>query len=119
MTFITVYIMILLLFFRKGDTKMRSSRLESGFQDRVKRDLERMLPGCMILKQEAFQGIPDLLVLYGDRWFALECKRSQKEAHQPNQDYYVDLMDRMSYARFIYPENKEEIFDEIFRSFQA
>lgn len=98
---------------------MRSSRLESGFQDRVKKDLERMLPGCMVLKQEAFQGIPDLLVLYQNHWFALECKRSEREAHRPNQDYYVDLMNEMSFARFIYPENKEEIFDEILRSLEA
>lgn len=97
---------------------MRSSRLKSGFQDRLKRDLESRLPGCLVLKQEAFQGIPDLLVLYKNHWLALECKRSEKAKHQPNQDYYIKLMNDMSYARFINPENKEEILDEISRTFK-
>lgn len=95
----------------------RSSRLESGFQDGLRKDLEKALPGCMIFKMEQQQGIPDLLVLYKDRWLSLECKKSAKAKKQPNQEYYVDKMNKMSFSRFIYPENKEEVLNEILQAF--
>lgn len=96
----------------------RSSRLESGFQDRLISDLKTRFPGCMTFKMDQFQGVPDLLVLYKDRWAALECKRSATAKRQPNQEYYVGLMDDMSFSRFVCPENKEEVLDELSRSFQ-
>lgn len=95
----------------------RSSSLESGFQDRLIRDLKEMFPGCMVLKMDQFQGIPDLLVLYGNTWFSLECKRSAKATRRPNQEYYVDIMNQMSFSRFIYPENKEEVLRDLQQSF--
>lgn len=97
---------------------MRSSRLESGFQDRLKRDLEQMFPGCLIFKMD-YQGIPDLLILYRDRWATLECKKSEHAHHQPNQDYYVDLMNRMSFSRFIFPENKEVVLNDLQIAFES
>lgn len=95
----------------------RSSRLESGFQDKLRKDLEKVLPGCMIFKMDQHQGIPDLLVLYKDRWLSLECKKNAKAKRQPNQEYYVDKMNEMSFSRFISPENKEEVLDEILQAF--
>ena len=65
------------------------------------------------------QGIPDLIILFEDKWAALEVKKSAKASHRPNQEYYVDLMDRMSFAAFIYPENKEEILYELCKAFQS
>ena len=95
----------------------RSSSLESGFQDRLIRDLKEMFPGCIGVKMDQFQGIPDLLVLYGNTWFSLECKRSAKATRRPNQEYYVDIMNQMSFSRFIYPENKEEVLRDLQQSF--
>ena len=95
----------------------RSSSLESGFQDRLIRDLKKMFPGCIVLKMDQFQGIPDLLVLYGNTWFSLECKRSANATRRPNQEYYVDIMNQMSFSRFIYPENKEEVLRDLQQSF--
>lgn len=97
---------------------MRSNRLESGFQDRLIEDLKKMLPGCLVFKMEQWQGLPDILVLYKKTWFSLECKRCRNAEHQPNQDYYVDLMNKMSFSRFIYPENKQEVLDEILQTFR-
>ena len=91
----------------------RSSRLESGFQDRLRKDLEEMLPGCMIFKMDQRQGIPDLLILHEDKWASLECKRSANAKKQPNQEYYVGRMNEMSFSRFICPENKEEVLSEL------
>lgn len=96
----------------------RSSKLESGFQDKLRKDLEEMFPGCMVFKMDQIQGIPDLLVLYNDRWASLECKKSASAKKQPNQEYYVGRMNEMSFSRFISPENKEEVLNELFQTFR-
>lgn len=96
----------------------RSSRLESGFQDKLIADIKSMFHGCMVFKMDQVQGIPDLLVLYKDRWAALECKRSANAKKQPNQEYYVGLMDDMSFSRFVSPENKEEVLNELYQAFR-
>lgn len=91
----------------------RSSRLESGFQDSLMKELKARFPGCMTFKMDQHQGIPDVLVLYKDRWATLECKKSANAKKQPNQDYYVGMMNEMSFSRFIYPENKKEVLTEL------
>lgn len=96
----------------------RSSKLESGFQDRLKAELQKLFPGCMIFKMDQIQGIPDLLILYKDKWACLENKRSANAKHRPNQDYYVELLNKMSFSRFIYPENKDEVLDELKKIFK-
>lgn len=97
----------------------RSSKLESGFQDRLIAELKAMFPGCMTFKMDQIQGIPDLLVLYKDKWCMLECKQHARAKRRPNQDYYVDLLNNMSFSRFIYPENKEEVLRELQQTFQT
>ena len=97
----------------------RSSRLESGFQDRLRKDLEEMFPGCMIFKMDQVQGIPDLLILHEDKWASLECKRNVKATRQPNQEYYVGRMNEMSFSRFICPENKEAVLRELQSAFST
>lgn len=97
----------------------RSSKLESGFQDKLIKKLKELFPGCMTFKMEQTQGIPDLLILFKDRWATLECKRSATAKKRPNQDYYVDRMNEMSFSRFICPENKEEVLNELYETFRA
>lgn len=94
---------------------------ENKFQSKLIRELKIEFPGCIVLKNDAgyIQGIPDLLILYKNYWAALECKKSEKASHQPNQDYYISKMNGMSFASFIYPENKEEILDELQRTFRV
>lgn len=94
---------------------------ENGFQSNLIRELKRLFPGCVILKNDPnyLQGFPDLTILYRDRWAVLECKRSANEAHQPNQDFYVDMLNGMSYSAFIYPENKERILYDLQQAFES
>ena len=95
----------------------RSSKLESGFQDRLIAEIKDMFPGCMVFKMDQIQGIPDLLILYGKRWASLENKKSATAKRQPNQEYYVDLMNKMSFSRFIHPDNKEEVLTDLKNAF--
>lgn len=97
----------------------RSSRLESGFQDKLRDELKTLFPGCMIFKMDQVQGIPDLLVLYKNMWASLECKKSANAKRRPNQEYYVGLMNEMSFSRFIYPENKEEVLHDLCKTFKS
>lgn len=94
--------------------------LESQFQAKLIRELKDMFPGCIVTKNDAgyIQGIPDLLILYQNKWAALECKQSAHAKKQPNQEYYVGRMNEMSFSRFICPENKEEVLRELQQSFQ-
>lgn len=95
--------------------------LERVFQARLIKKLEDLFPGCMILKNDAnyMQGVPDLIILYRNYWAMLEVKRSANAACQSNQDYYVRLLDGMSFAAFIYPENEEEILSGLQQLFEA
>jgi hypothetical protein len=92
---------------------------ESGFQGQLIRKLRELFPGCIILKNDPqyLQGVPDLLVLWKKNWAALECKKSADAPAQPNQPYYVDLMDEMSFAAFVFPENEELVLDALQRAF--
>lgn len=91
------------------------AKLERDFQKNLIKELKEIFKGCIIMKNDSsyIQGIPDLLILYNDSWAALEVKKSRTASHRPNQDYYVDIMNEMSYASFIYPENKEEVLYEL------
>lgn len=96
------------------------SREENTFKTNLCRELEELFPGCIIahLDPNETQGIPDLLILYKNKWAVLEGKKDKYASHRPNQDYYVRLMDDMSFAAFIYPENKEEVLHDLQQSFR-
>ena len=94
---------------------------ESVFQRNLIKKIEKMFPGCLVTKMDAnlIQGIPDLVIFWGKKWAMLENKKSKDASHRPNQDYYVKLMNEMSFARFIYPENEKEVLDELQQAFKS
>lgn len=96
-----------------------ASKLERDFQAKLIKDLKKIFKGCMVMKMDSsyIQGIPDLLVLYKDKWALLECKRNAKATKRPNQEHYVEMLDNMSFSRFIFPENKQEVLDELRETF--
>ena len=88
---------------------------ESKFQNGLIKNIKKNFPDSIVLKTNPnyIQGIPDLTVFYGGKWATLECKKSAKEAKRPNQEYYVEKMNNMSFSRIIFPENKEEVLNEL------
>lgn len=97
------------------------AKKENEFQAGIIKDLKKIFPGCIVMKNDSsyIQGIPDLLVLHKDKWASLECKRNAKATKQPNQEYYVDKMNEMSFSRFVYPENKEEVLNDLQQAFRT
>ena len=91
------------------------SKLESKFQKELMDEIKDRYPGCIILKNDSgyIQAFPDWTILYKDKWAVLEAKRNDKASHQPNQEYYVDKLNSMSFSRFVYPENKEQVLEEL------
>ena len=97
-------------------------KLESAFKSRVLSFIrEELLPGSITLHLDpnTRQGIPDTQVLFERRWGFLEFKRSATASLRPNQEYYVDLLNSMSFARFIYPENEWEVLRELERALRS
>lgn len=97
------------------------AKRESKFQKNLIKTLKGMFEGCIITKLDPdyIQGIPDLLILYKDKWATLECKRSANAKRRPNQPYYVEKMNEMSFSRFIYPKNQEEVLHELQQAFKS
>ena len=96
------------------------SKLESKFQKELMDEIRELYPCCVILKNDSgyIQGFPDWTILYKDRWAVLEAKRERGAKKQPNQEYYVDRLDKMSFSRFVYPENKDEVLEDLERVFK-
>lgn len=95
-------------------------KLENSFQADLIKELKAMFPGCIITKLDSgyLQGIPDLLILWNDKWATLECKKARDAKVRPNQPYYVDRMNKMSFSAFIFPENKEDVLSELQQAFK-
>lgn len=93
--------------------------LESRFQSELIKELKDRFPGCFIEKgnTDYIQGLPDLTIFYKNKWAKLECKAHANADHQPNQDYYIELFNGMSFAAFIYPENMQEVLYEMEQAF--
>ncbi len=100
-------------------TRMKN---ENKYQGELKKRLLAKFPGSIVLKNDPsnFQGVCDLIILSPKgKWAGLEVKRSSTASHRPNQDYWVGVMDKMAFARFIYPENEREVLDELSEFFKA
>lgn len=95
--------------------------LENKFQAGLIKEIKNRLPGCLVLKNDPnyIQGFPDLTVLYKDKWALLEAKREEKASRRPNQGFYISMANKMSFARFICPENKEEVLNELQQAFES
>jgi hypothetical protein len=96
-------------------------RSETIYQAHLIKKLQALFPTAFVLKNDPSetQGIPDLLLLFNDRWAMLEVKLSATADIQPNQPYYIKMFDEMSFAAFIYPENEKQVLDDLQSAFAA
>ena len=101
--------------------KIKVMKRENKYQGELIKRIKKRFPGCMVLKNDPnyIQGIPDLSVFYKDHWAMLECKKSSNEPARPNQETYVERLNNMSFSRFIYPENEEEVLNDMERAFKS
>lgn len=97
---------------------MGKQKTEAQYQASLKKKLERDIPGCVVLKNDAnwLQGVPDLIVLYKGRYAMLEVKRSADAPKRPNQEYYVEKFSKDAFSAFIFPEKEKEVLDELQRA---
>jgi hypothetical protein len=88
---------------------------ENRFEHHIIKKLRLAYPGAVIIKNYGnyLQGFPDRLILYGPHWAAFEVKADYSSSHRPNQDFYIQKLNRMSYASFIYPQNELEVLHAI------
>ena len=95
------------------------AKLEKDFQKNLMDEIRSLYPGCVIIKNDSgyIQGFPDWTIFYKDKWAVLEAKREKKAKKQPNQEYYVDTLNNMSFSRFVYPENREEVLEGLAKVF--
>lgn len=100
---------------------MAAKKKESRFQHEVIQMLYERFPGCVVRKNQSgyTNGFPDITVFIGEHWAMLECKREEDAAKRPNQDYWVNRLNEMSFARFIFPENREEVLNELQQAFRT
>ena len=91
------------------------AKLESKFQKELIDEIKTRYPGCITLKNDSsyIQGFPDWTILYKDKWATLEVKKERHAHRQPNQEYYVDTLNEMSFSRFVFPENKDEVLEDL------
>lgn len=99
----------------------RAMKKETKYQAGLITKLKKLFPGCVVIKTDPSQrqGIPDIVVLYKNRWAALEVKTAESSPVRPNQPYYVEQFGKMSYASFVYPENEERVLSELQQSFTS
>lgn len=95
--------------------------LERRYQAELIKRIRIRFPGCVLLKNDSnyMQGMLDWILLWEDRWAMLEVKADENSPEQPNQRYYVEQLNEMSFAAFIHPGNEEEVLDEIQRQFET
>lgn len=94
---------------------MGNNARESAYRLDLCNRISTILPDCIIIKLPAdqYQGIPDLLILFENKWAMLEVKMSENSVHEPNQDWYVEHCNEMSYASFIWPDIEDAILAEL------
>lgn len=93
---------------------MRESELKRWFKGEVKKRIRYV----KMYEPKTFnRGAPDLIILGIGAWATCEFKKDEDADYQPNQDYTTELLNEMGFARFVEPDNAEEVLYELERLF--
>lgn len=93
--------------------------LERVYQPKFIKRLRREFPGIVIIKNDTDyqQGFPDWTLLYHQCWAVLEIKRKRPRPgtsdFEPNQEWFIEELDKLCFSACVYPENEEEIIDAL------
>lgn len=93
---------------------------ESTFQHKLIKMLRKIPKSSFIVKEaKAIRGIPDIIGCIDGTYVALEVKKNKGEAQKNTgriclqKKFIRDIQCVGGYASFIYPENHEEILEEL------
>ena len=94
---------------------------ENQYQAKLINKIKDMFPGCIVMKNDSSyqQGVPDLIILWHKCWASLEVKAAGEFHAQPNQVHFIQKLDEMSFAAFIFPENEEEVLNALQQAFES
>ena len=94
--------------------KQLEAQFKKRFIDRFKNRMDELEIPLEVEQQKSNRrSWLDTIFLGPCVWAMLEFKKDEDANHQPNQDYYVDKLNRMCYAAFVSPENEEMVFNEM------
>lgn len=95
---------------------------EGSYKTYLTKEIYKRFPNrCIVVRLDSalLQGVPDMGILFeGGFWCFLEAKSSANADRQPNQEFYVQKLNDMCFAAFIFPENEEAVLDELQEEFE-
>lgn len=97
------------------------ARREREYQPGLIKRIERLLPDAYVRKIDIQQGWPDLLILAPNFWALLEVKRDEPTSaddFEPNQEWWIEEFDEMSFSACIYPQNEGEVLHALKLAFR-
>ena len=96
------------------------TNLEKNFKTRLLKRLNNIEHGYFFCKEAlALRGLPDIIGVYKGMFVGLECKKSESESRRstgrtPLQNHILQKIKIAGgFAEFIYPENEDEVLQEM------
>lgn len=88
---------------------------EIPFERKFCKKLRDLHPDVYVMKNDAslVQGFPDRVIYFHDKYAILEFKRSANASRRPNQDWYINNFAQYTYSSYVYPENAEQVFNDL------
>lgn len=99
-----------------------ANMIEGTYRSKLIKKLKVHFPGLIVLHNNPNQikGIPDLTLLYHNRYAMLETKMAPNSSKRPNQDTWISYFERQgAFSAFVNASNEKEIINELRRYFEV